>query len=93
MKNKYNALQILTKVYRHTLKAVPFSGVSGILNYLVQGLFPAFTALIQARLFEAAYSLTQGADTLTVVILYEENRRNRRSYFGKLFCRRNRPNA
>ena len=55
MKNKYNALQILTKVYRHTLNAVPFSGVSGILNYLVQGMFPAFTALIQARLFDAAY--------------------------------------
>lgn len=70
MKNKYNALQILTKVYRHTLKAVPFSGVSGILNYLVQGLFPAFTSLVQARLFDAAYSLTQGVDTLTVVILY-----------------------
>ena len=70
MKNKYNALQILTKVYRHTLKAVPFSGVSGILNYLVQGLFPAFTSLVLARLFDAAYSLTQGIDTLTVVILY-----------------------
>lgn len=70
MKNKYNALQILTKVYRHTLKAVPFSGVSGILNYLVQGLFPAFTSLVQVRLFDAAYSLTQGVDTLTVVILY-----------------------
>ena len=70
MKNKYNALQILTKVYRHTLKAVPFSGVSGILNYLVQGLFPAFTSLILARLFDAVYSLTQGVDTLTVVVLY-----------------------
>lgn len=70
MKNKYNALQILTKVYRHTLRAVPFSGVSGILNYLVQGLFPAFTSLVQARLFDAAYSLTQGVDTLTIVILY-----------------------
>ena len=70
MKNKYSALQILTNVYRHTLKAVPFSGISGILNYLVQGMFPAFTSLVQARLFDAAYSLTQGVDTLTVVILY-----------------------
>lgn len=70
MKNRYNALQILTKVYRHTLKAVPFSGVSGILNYLVQGMFPAFTSLILARLVDAAYSLTKGVDTLTIVILY-----------------------
>ena len=70
MKNKYNAFQILTKVYRHTLNAVPFSSASGILNYLVQGLFPAFSALIQARLFDATYSLTQGTDTLTIIILY-----------------------
>lgn len=70
MKNKYNALQIMTKVYRNTLKAVPFSGVSGILNYLVQGLFPAFTSLILARLFDSAYSITLGIDTLADVILY-----------------------
>ena len=57
---KYNALQILTKVYGHTLKAVPFSGVSGILNYLVQGMFPAVTSLILARLFDEAYLLTRG---------------------------------
>lgn len=59
MKNKYNVLQILAKVYGHTLKAVPFSGVSGILNYLVQGMFPAVTSLISARLFDTAYLLAQ----------------------------------
>lgn len=70
MKNKYNVLQILAKVYGHTLKAVPFSGVSGILNYLVQGMFPAVTSLISARLFDTAYLLAQGENTLAAVILY-----------------------
>lgn len=70
MKNKYSVLQILAKVYGHTLKAVPFSGVSGILNYLVQGMFPAVTSLISARLFDTAYLLAQGEDTLAAVILY-----------------------
>lgn len=69
MKNKYNVLQILAKVYRHTLKAVPFSGILGIINYLVQGMFPAVTSLISARLFDTAYLLTQGEDTLDTVIL------------------------
>lgn len=67
---KYNTIQILIKVYKQTLKAVPFSGISGILNYLAQGLFPAFTSLVSARLFDDAYNLTQGMDTLNTVILY-----------------------
>ena len=70
MKKKYNVLQILTKVYGSTLKAVPFSGILGILNYLVQGMFPAVTALISAGLFDAAYLLTREGDTLTSVIFY-----------------------
>jgi ATP-binding cassette subfamily B protein len=70
MNKKYNAIQILIKVYRQTLKAVPFSGISGIINYLAQGLFPAFTALVLARLFNDAYELSQGIDTLDSIILY-----------------------
>lgn len=70
MNNKYNTFQILIKVYRQTLKAVPFSGISGVINYLAQGLFPAFTALILAKLFEAAYSLSEGSNTLHTMILY-----------------------
>lgn len=52
--NSYNALQIVSKVYRHTLKAVPFSGILGVMNYLVQGLFPAVTALVLAKFFDAS---------------------------------------
>lgn len=70
MENRYHALRIVVSVYRQTLTAVPFSGISGVLNYLVQGLFPAFTALILARLFNAAYSITQGAYALKVLIFY-----------------------
>ena len=67
---RYSVFQILTKVYGLTLKAVPFSGVTGVLNYLVQGLFPATTAIILATFFNSIDSLTHGKDTLRTVILY-----------------------
>ena len=70
MKNKYNILQILVKVYKYTLKAVPISGVLGVTNYLVQGLFPEIASLIQARMFDAVYSFTHGVDTLKYIIIY-----------------------
>lgn len=70
MNKKYNAMQILAKVYEQTLKVAPFSGISGIINYLAQGLFPAFTTFISANLFNYAYDLSQGIDTLYTVILY-----------------------
>ena len=70
MNKKYNSAQILIKVYRQTLKAVPFSGISGVINYLAQGLFPAFTSLILARLFDGAYNLSQGENIPTSVVFY-----------------------
>jgi len=70
MRNKYNAIQIIAKVYKLTLKAVPLSGVLGVINYLAQGLFPAFTLLILAQLFEAANSLKEGVDTLSKMVFY-----------------------
>ena len=70
MNRKYNATQILIKVYKQTLKAVPFSAISGLLNYLAQGLFPAFTSLVLVQLFNNAYNLTQGVKALHTVSLY-----------------------
>ncbi|MDR1689563.1 MAG: ABC transporter ATP-binding protein/permease [Clostridiales bacterium] len=49
---------------------MPFSGISGIINYLVQGLFPAFTAFVLSKLFNDAYNLSQGTDTLQSIIMY-----------------------
>lgn len=69
MRKQYGTFHILMKVYGQTLKAVPFSGISGTLNYLVQGLLPAFTAMISAKLFDAACELTQGVGVLDRLIL------------------------
>lgn len=68
MQNRHHPLWIFSKVYQHTLKAVPFSGITGVINYLAQGLFPAVTALILARLFDDAYSMTQDGSTLNTLI-------------------------
>lgn len=70
MNKKYNVMQILIKVYSQTLKAVPFSGALGLLNYFTQGLFPAFITLILTELFNNAYDLFQGVDTYYSLILY-----------------------
>ncbi|MEJ6950833.1 ABC transporter ATP-binding protein [Natronospora cellulosivora (SeqCode)] len=70
MNKRYSTVQILIKVYRQTLKFVPISGIIGILNYLAQGLFPAFTSLILINLFDNAYELSRGIDTLRLVIIY-----------------------
>lgn len=70
MKKKYSALQIIKKVYTNTLTAVPFSGVFGLLNYLVQGAFPAITAVITSRLYDTASLLIEGAKVLPDVIFY-----------------------
>ena len=68
--NSYNALQIVSKVYRHTLKAVPFSGILGVMNYLVQGFFPAVTAFVLAKLFDAANLMVHGQNTMRNLVLY-----------------------
>ena len=70
MKNKKNAFQIIRRIYGHTLKTVPFSGTMGVLNYIVQGLFPATTSLVLSKLFDTAHSLTQGSDVFDEVMLY-----------------------
>lgn len=70
MKSNYNIIQILGKVYGHTLQAVPFSGILGIANYLAQGLFPAVIVLIQARLFDEAYLLAEGNGAWENAVFY-----------------------
>ena len=70
MNKRYNAMQILVKVYRQTLAAVPFSGVCGILNYFAQGLFPVFTSLILIKLFDLACDLAAREDVVSDMYLY-----------------------
>lgn len=55
MKRKnYNGAQILIRVYKQTLRAVPVSAALGILNYLMQGLLPAILAGLLAGMYDAA---------------------------------------
>ena len=73
-KRGYSALGIIGRVYRHTLRAVPFSGVTGVANYLAQGFLPGVTALLLAKLFDAANLLAQG-----------EGRAEELAWYGGLF--------
>lgn len=60
MKRKNSALLIIRKVFGETIRIVPFSGILGIGNYILQGLLPAALTLVTARLFETPYSDRQG---------------------------------
>jgi ABC-type multidrug transport system fused ATPase/permease subunit len=75
---KYNMFEILLKVHKQTLNAAPLSGIIGILNYLLQGLSPAISAIILAQLFDNAYKIySKGnednnitAYAIAIIILY-----------------------
>jgi ATP-binding cassette subfamily B protein len=66
----YNATQILARVYKQTLKAVPFSGITGLLNYIAQGLFPVFTTSILSKLFDEVFIITQGRGAYNLLFFY-----------------------
>ena len=67
---KYNGMNVFCRIFRQTMRAVPGSGVIGILNYVVKGAFPAITALIVANLFQNISLLIDGESTLKTVIGY-----------------------
>ncbi len=69
-KGGYSALGIIGRVYRHTLREVPFSGMTGVINYLAQGLLPGVTALLLAKLFDAANLLVQGKGRVEDLVRY-----------------------
>lgn len=48
---------------KNYFKFAPVSSCFTLLNYIVGGLFPAFTALALASLFEEAYNIQQGSGT------------------------------
>lgn len=70
MKKKYKTLQIIVRVYKQTLSIVPFSGITGVLNYLVQGVLPAVTTIILSRLFNNVYHIFQFKNTFYELMLY-----------------------
>lgn len=60
---KIDYLNIYFRVLKNYFKFAPVSSVFTLLNYVVGGLFPAFTALALSSLFEEAYNIQSGEGT------------------------------
>lgn len=60
---KIKYLNIYGRVLKNYFEFAPVSAVFSLLNYVVGGMFPAFTTLALASLFEEAYAVYNGNQT------------------------------
>ncbi|MDR3150054.1 MAG: ABC transporter ATP-binding protein/permease [Oscillospiraceae bacterium] len=67
MKQKLNTYFRVIKIY---FRVIPGTAIVTLINYILQGLFPAFTALVLSRLFDTASGVVQGADTARKLLTY-----------------------
>ena len=59
-KKKVKYFNIYGEVFKNYFKFAPAAAAFSLLNYIIGGLFPAFTAITLASLFEEAYDIAQG---------------------------------
>ena len=69
-KVKIDYVGIYCRVFKNFFKFAPVSAVFSLLNYVIGSVFPAFTALALAALFDEAYRVAQGGGTLGSGSLY-----------------------
>jgi len=62
-KKKTKYFEIYGNVFKNYFKFAPVAAAFSLFNYIIGGLFPAFTALALASLFEEAYNIQQGVGT------------------------------
>lgn len=67
MKQKLNTYFRVIKIY---FRVIPGTAIITLINYILQGLFPAFTALVLSRLFDTASGVVEGADTARKLLTY-----------------------
>ena len=70
---KSSKLTVYRRVMAHYFRTIPFAASANVLYYTIQGLFPAFTAIVLARLFdEAGIILAGGSSTklMTLGVVY-----------------------
>ncbi|MDR0286242.1 MAG: ABC transporter ATP-binding protein/permease [Clostridiales bacterium] len=67
MKKKLNTYFRILGIY---FRVIPGTAIVTLINYILQGLFPAFTALVLAKLFDAASTITQGGNSTAILITY-----------------------
>ena len=68
--SKVRYMHIFGRVFRHFFTVTPVAGTVTFVYFIVTGLFPAFTALTLASLFDEASAITQGAGSAARLALY-----------------------
>jgi len=66
-KSKFRTYRRVLGIY---FKVIPLTAVVTLVHYAIQGLFPAFTALILARLFDAAESVVKYGDGWRMLLTF-----------------------
>lgn len=67
---KYSSIRLIGRVYSQTLKIAPVSGILSPLYYLIQGLFPAFIAVVISKLFDKVHLFVQHKESSKTLFWY-----------------------
>jgi ATP-binding cassette, subfamily B, bacterial len=69
-KPKYKPLTTYWRVFKHYFKVTPVTGAVSMANNVINGLFPAFYAVVLAKLFNEAYGITKGTGSARQMMVY-----------------------
>ena len=67
---KLPKIAVYRRVMAHYFRTIPVAAAVSIFYYIVQGLFPAFTALILAKLFDEAGMILGGGGSSGALVLF-----------------------
>ena len=67
---KLSKFTVFRRAMAHDLRTIPVATAINVLFYIVQGLFPAFTAVILARLFDEAGLILAGGGAVKTLLVY-----------------------
>ncbi|SHJ59632.1 ATP-binding cassette, subfamily B [Hathewaya proteolytica DSM 3090] len=68
MKKKYSSYVIISRICGQIFKNTPVAAIASPVYYILEGLFPAFTAIIMAKLFNYIYEYSLGTRSISFAI-------------------------
>ncbi|MDR0669589.1 MAG: ABC transporter ATP-binding protein/permease, partial [Treponema sp.] len=63
-------MKIFARIYYLTIKIAPVSAIAGLAAWLVQGIMPAFQAVLLGRIFDSGYGFVNGTAALNDALRY-----------------------
>lgn len=69
-KKKIKYLTVYGRIFKNYFIFAPVSAAFSLLNYIISGLYPAFTTVALAALFDEAYNIQQGNGTTGTLLFW-----------------------